>query len=168
MRAGILVCLVLAFSQANAGEPTFGPHRFEDFAAEVYTGPHAKPDFRHSAKRYRDFPTRLRAGAKGGPNFAGHWAIVGWGCGTGCIEYHMVDSVTGAIRPLPLEPEHDSVTVVIAHPNSRLLKAFWEDFPDRSSDFDAPPICHKVEIVLENETFRTLWSHRKKGACPYW
>jgi hypothetical protein len=168
MRAGFLVCLALVLSAAYAGEPAFGPHRFDAFAAEVYTGPRAKPDFKHSARRYRNFPTRLRAGAKGGPNFAGHWAIVGWGCGTGCIEYHMVDSITGAIRPLPFEAEHDSVPVVIAYPDSRLVKAFWDDFPDRSNDFAAPPICHMTEAVWEDDHFNILWSRRKKGSCPYY
>jgi hypothetical protein len=63
MRAGYLVSLCLALSAAQAGEPAFGPHRFDEFPAEVHTGPHAKPDFEHSAKKYWNFQTRLRQGA---------------------------------------------------------------------------------------------------------
>jgi hypothetical protein len=171
MRAGFLVCLSLVLSAAQAGEPKFGPHRFDEYPAEVYTGPRAKPDFEHSAKGYWNYRTRLREGAKEGPNFAGHWVIVGWGCGTGCIIFNMVDSVTGEIRPVPLGGEHSTVTRVLGSPNSRLLKAFWEDFPDRSKtsyDFDPPPTCRMKEIVLDGDTFKTLWSRSKKGEYPYW
>lgn len=170
MRAGLLVFLSLVLSAAQAGEPKFGPHRFDEFPAEVYTGPHAKPDFEHSAKGYRNFRTRLREGAKEGPNFAGHWVIVGWGCGTGCVQENMVNSITGEIRPLPLGGEHSSVTVVLSYPNSRLIKAFWEDFPDRSKDgydYDAPPICRMTELVLDGDEFKTLWKRSKKGECPW-
>jgi hypothetical protein len=46
------------------------------------------------AKRYR---TRIREGAAEGPNFAGHFTIVGWGCGTSCVQWAIVDAQTGAV-----------------------------------------------------------------------
>ena len=46
------------------------------------------------ATRYR---TRIREGAAEGPNFAGHFTIVGWGCGTSCVQWAVVDARTGAV-----------------------------------------------------------------------
>ena len=46
------------------------------------------------AKTYR---TMLRDGAKSGPNFAGQYTIVGWGCGTSCLDFAIVDARSGAV-----------------------------------------------------------------------
>ncbi|HJZ69124.1 MAG TPA: hypothetical protein VKF81_13445 [Blastocatellia bacterium] len=46
------------------------------------------------ARRYR---TVIREGAREGPNFAGHYTIVQWGCGAGCAQFAVVDAKTGAV-----------------------------------------------------------------------
>lgn len=65
------------------------------------------------ARKYR---TRIRRGAASeegfrrgfeyvetpGPNFAGHYRVVNWGCGSGCLMMVIVDLKTGAIYPPPL------------------------------------------------------------------
>ncbi|MFZ5867293.1 MAG: hypothetical protein ACOYXY_15520 [Thermodesulfobacteriota bacterium] len=55
----------------------------------------AKPDV--SKERARTYRTRLREGAAKGPNFAGHYTVVRWGCGTDCIEFAIVDVISGAV-----------------------------------------------------------------------
>ena len=45
----------------------------------------------------RSFRTRLSEGLRRGVNFAGHYALVGWGCGTGCISGAIVDTRTGNV-----------------------------------------------------------------------
>jgi len=45
----------------------------------------------------RPFRTRLSEGLRNGVNFAGHYALVGWGCGTGCISGAIVDTRTGKV-----------------------------------------------------------------------
>ena len=47
------------------------------------------------------YRTVLREGAKEGPNFAGHFTIVQWGCGTNCTQAAVVDANTGKIYQLP-------------------------------------------------------------------
>lgn len=47
----------------------------------------------------RRFRTRLQGALEGGPNFAGHLAIVTWGCGTQCISYAILDIRTGRLVP---------------------------------------------------------------------
>jgi hypothetical protein len=45
----------------------------------------------------RSFRTRLSEGLKGGVNFAGHYTLVGWGCGTGCISGAIIDARKGNV-----------------------------------------------------------------------
>jgi len=73
-----------------------GP-RFEAFSTA--TIPNLKPaevDLK-SHQRAREYRTKLREGAAEGPNFAGHFTVVGWGCGTSCVQWAIVDAVTGTV-----------------------------------------------------------------------
>jgi hypothetical protein len=76
--------------------------RFEEYpvADTSFAGVPAPADL-ESAPRAREFRTMLRLGAAEGPNFAGHYTIVTWGCGTECQEVAVVDARTGAVTFLP-------------------------------------------------------------------
>lgn len=81
--------------------PSDGP-RFEDYpAGEVYKGPVAP--VRLDSSRARMFRTRLREDSRTGPNFAGRYTVVIWGCGTGCAQMGVVDSKTGRVYFPPIE-----------------------------------------------------------------
>src|ERR1035438_1603912 len=43
----------------------------------------------------------MREGAAMGPNFAGHYTIVTWGCGSSCVSAVVVNANTGAVHRLP-------------------------------------------------------------------
>ncbi|APV50414.1 hypothetical protein BWI17_12340 [Betaproteobacteria bacterium GR16-43] len=43
------------------------------------------------------FRTVLEEGAKKGPNFAGHYTVVTWGCGARCLQLAIIDARTGAV-----------------------------------------------------------------------
>ena len=45
----------------------------------------------------RTYRTVLREGVANGPNFAGHYAVVGWGCGTSCLQFAIVDVRSGKV-----------------------------------------------------------------------
>jgi hypothetical protein len=45
----------------------------------------------------RTFRTRLSEAIRGGVNFAGHYVVAGWGCGTGCISGAIIDARTGNV-----------------------------------------------------------------------
>lgn len=51
----------------------------------------------------RFFRTKLREGARAGPNFADHLTVVTWGCGSGCQVNAIVDARDGRIYPQWLE-----------------------------------------------------------------
>lgn len=99
--------------------------RFEQFpATEPFRGRVAAPDFRSSAEG-RVFRTAIRAGARLGPDFAGHYTVVGWGCGTGCEAVAVVDANSGRIFFSPILGSIDNTNVAYdgpEGPNERLIK----------------------------------------------
>ncbi len=81
--------------------PSSAP-RFEDYPVrEIYKGRPAP--VRLDSKTARMFRTRLREGARSGPNFAGRYTVVIWGCGTGCAQMGVVDAPTGRVYFPPVE-----------------------------------------------------------------
>jgi hypothetical protein len=56
-----------------------------------------------STPKARRFRTVLREAAAKGPNFNGHYRVVHWGCGSNCIEWAVVDLVTGQVWFAPDE-----------------------------------------------------------------
>jgi hypothetical protein len=71
--------------------------RFEDYLATVhFQGSPAEVHIR-SAAYGTMFRTRLRKGAKAGPNFAGAFSIVMWGCGSSCQTAAVIDARTGLL-----------------------------------------------------------------------
>jgi hypothetical protein len=83
----ILACGILAQSKNP---------KFEDYSvSENFSGqPAAAKIFGRDARMYR---TRITEGAKSGPNFAGHYTIVKWGCGSDCLGFAIVNAKTGAV-----------------------------------------------------------------------
>jgi len=69
------------------------------------------------------FRTRLREAVEKGPNFAGRFTIASWGCGSGCVQYAIVDGRNGRVFFPPevrfvdmmrvAEPEHMSYEDVL-------------------------------------------------------
>ena len=68
--------------------------KFSDYAeTRVFRGTPAHPVL--TTSRQRTFRSKIRQAAAKGPNFAGHFTIAEWGCGSGCISVAIVDSITG-------------------------------------------------------------------------
>lgn len=71
--------------------------RFEDYPArDTFRGTPAPVDL-SSAEGARRFRTVLREGARKGPNFAGRYTYVQWGCGSPCQQFAIVDARTGRV-----------------------------------------------------------------------
>jgi len=76
--------------------------RFVDFPVrEVYRGRLAPVVL--DSKRARLFRTRLREDSRRGPNFAGRYTVVFWGCGTGCAQVAVVAARSGRVYWPPLD-----------------------------------------------------------------
>lgn len=72
-----------------------------------------------SHPRGLEFKTLITEAYKNGPNFAGHYTVVEWGCGTGCQNHVIVDNLTGNI----IENEIASNFGIEYRKGSRLLVA---------------------------------------------
>lgn len=71
--------------------------RFEDYPAKLYTGPVA-PVRWQADSRARMYRTVLKNAAKEQrPNFAGHFIVAQWGCGSSCIMNKIIDARTGKV-----------------------------------------------------------------------
>jgi hypothetical protein len=97
----ILWFMLALFAQtsptAPSGEqlPTFG-----DFPALAgFTGVPARPALQTPGQRL--FRTRISEAARNGPNFAGHYTIAEWGCGTSCVSVAVIDAETGSVQEGP-------------------------------------------------------------------
>ena len=94
--------------------------RFQDYpVTEAFTGAPAEPTF--ATTEQRRFRTRIRNGvSKGagvwngswkdpiksaGPNFAGHYYVIRWGCGSNCLMMAVVDAQNGKVHGPPLSGE---------------------------------------------------------------
>lgn len=99
--------------------------RFEQFpATEWFNGRVVPPDVK-SREGARMFRTAIRRGAKDGPNFAGHYTVVGWGCGAGCQAFALVDANSGKVYFPPNLATFDNNNVVYDGPegvDERLIK----------------------------------------------
>ena len=109
--------------------------QFERYkVTRIYKGKPAVPILR--TPKDREFRTRIRDGAKEGPNFAGHYTVIIIGCGTECASFVIVDAATGRVfsraqREYTCGPifELDSrllATDVCSPIPTKCNRAFWE------------------------------------------
>jgi hypothetical protein len=74
--------------------------RLEDF--QVSGTLKVKPaSVKLSSRRAREFRTMLRTNAEQGVNFAGHYVVVTWGCGSDCRSIAIIDARNGNVYFTP-------------------------------------------------------------------
>src|SRR6266436_5502287 len=124
----ILIWIFLAQnSTSEKKDPKFTDYPVE----EIYRGNPVPPNIiTAKSRRYR---TMIRDGASGKVQFSGHYTIAEWGCGTDCMEFAIVDSISGMVydefwisgfpadwwNDHPSDQDADRLKFV---PDSRLLK----------------------------------------------
>jgi hypothetical protein len=90
----LLTALFLALgSTVLAQSPT---PAFTEYAVKVEKPGNVRVNLR-SHKDARMFRTNLRNAAKEGVNFAGHYILTTWGCGTNCSESAIIDARNGRV-----------------------------------------------------------------------
>ena len=105
--------------------PEAATSAFALYAAEPYRGPIRLPDFSGRDREYAAFQSRILAGAKAGPNFAGYLAMVEIGCGSSCRIVPTVDLQTGRVIKFPLGGEDYNSLSIKYQVGSRLVSARW-------------------------------------------
>jgi hypothetical protein len=88
----LLFCLA-ASAQNNV--PKFDKFRVQ----ETFSGKPAAPQLKRP--KDREYRTKIETEAEQGPNFAGHYRVAVWGCGSSCVQGALIDSKTGQIFDLP-------------------------------------------------------------------
>jgi hypothetical protein len=74
--------------------------KFERFRVkETVLGKPALPVLRRA--KDQEYRTMIQTAAEKGPNFAGHYTIATWGCGSSCLQGALIDEKTGDIFDLP-------------------------------------------------------------------
>ncbi len=106
---GIFACALLGtvatgvpVSAAQCADELYGladimdAPRFEDYTvpAEKLDRP-ANPVL--ATRDAREFRTMLRQAAVKGPNFAGHFTVAVWGCGSACTDFGIIDVKSGRV-----------------------------------------------------------------------
>lgn len=96
-RAIFLFSLLLFFNYSSLAQERIP--KFKDYpVTTVYRGKNAPLILNRET---RTFKTRLREALKGRPNFAGHYILTTWGCGTGCQLGAIIDARSGRAHWLP-------------------------------------------------------------------
>ena len=126
LRIVLLTTLVLTFCPsgfAQGGIPAFG-----DYPATVERANNVRVNLK-SHKNANRFRTNLRNAAKESVNFAGHYILTNWGCGTNCSVSAIIDARNGRVYfPDQLEGAGfgfcelpDETEPIVYKSNSRLL-----------------------------------------------
>jgi hypothetical protein len=109
MRSLVSIILALTAIVAGASAGDEQAPRYQDFAVtNVFKGKPAAVDL-SSHPEARSYRTELRRQAAEGPNFARHYKLAIWGCGSSCQQFAIVDSQTGRVY---FPPELPYVTYV--------------------------------------------------------
>ncbi len=122
----LLTALLSAFSLtgfAQSETPTF-----TQYAVKVEKTKNVRVNLK-SHKNANMFRTNLRNAAKEGVNFAGHYILTTWGCGTNCTQSAIIDARNGNVFfPDELEGAGfgfcelpDETEPIVAQADSRLL-----------------------------------------------
>ena len=101
-----------------------------------------------------EFRTRLIEGAKKGPNFAGHYTVVTWGCGTNCAVVAIVDAKTGIVHFAPF--------ILNVGGKFKIDSNLFIVNPPRAIDGEFPEMFHTAYYKWENNRFMLLWSTEEK------
>src|SRR6266478_4202549 len=96
MRLFMLIMFAgLSLSRLAGAELPYSKYPYAKYPARHYKGKLATP--RLITPTQREFRTVIRRGAVKGPNFAGHYTVAEWGCGSNCVVYAVIDAITGAV-----------------------------------------------------------------------
>ncbi|HYX72693.1 MAG TPA: hypothetical protein VE732_07980 [Nitrososphaera sp.] len=122
----LLMALFLAFGSVGFAQST--TPTFTQYAARVERIKSVKVNLR-SHKNAKTFRTNLRNAAREAVNFAGHYILTTWGCGTNCSQSAIIDARNGRVFfPDQLEGAGfgfcelpDDTEPIVYKANSRLL-----------------------------------------------
>jgi hypothetical protein len=133
------------------------PYKFSAFEVPVFRGKLAPPNFKTDTAAWL-YRTQIREQCKSeGINFAGHFTIVKWGCGSNCLDMAIVDRINGKISYSKVLTSNDEPFYTIAYQkNSNIV--IMDDW--LMNDYKGYIFCSEVWDLItakwENTKFRVL------------
>ncbi|YCI06388.1 hypothetical protein M1D34_30825 (plasmid) [Ensifer sp. D2-11] len=115
----------------------------------IYNGPINAPYFTDASAR--NFQTRISEGMAGGPNFAGEYAVIQVGCGTGCSIAYLASVRTGEVSRIPIDDEAAQYLDLKYQIDSRLLVT--------QSARGAASKCHMQFFTMDDGEWISLLEH---------
>ena len=102
-------------------------YKFSSFNTPVYKGILAKPNFKTDPPALQ-FRTQIKNQCRSdGVNFAGHFTLTHWGCGSNCEEIAIVDRINGKIYYSNLISLSNSIfyEVKYKHDSKMIVMNYW-------------------------------------------
>jgi hypothetical protein len=163
IKFALLTALFVAFSLIGFAQST--TPTFTQYAAKVENIKNARVNLK-SHKNANMFRTNLRNAAKEGVNFAGHYILTTWGCGTNCSQSAIIDARNGRVFfPSELEGAGfgfcelpDDAEPIVAQANSRLL--ILNGFKGGDLNVDNAP-CGVYYLEWTGRNFRQVKFEKK-------
>ncbi|WP_454872264.1 hypothetical protein [Paraburkholderia xenovorans] len=90
--------ILAALSSLSHAEPL---PKFENCSVPVESKQATVPRLKFADAPARKYRTVIRDAASQPVNFAGHYVLATWGCGSGCIMAAAIDSKSGRVNSLP-------------------------------------------------------------------
>lgn len=140
----VLIATILAMA-ATAVQAAQKPP-FSDYPARIiYRGPVIYPDFHGRDRDANLYRTRIKDGIRNGATFAGKYAVITFGCGTGCVAGYVVDVSNGYVHNLPLYGEPYQGLDYTFQVDSTLINARWYDMESEQ--------CIVQSFNLKNDSY---------------
>ena len=124
----LLIAVIPCYAQTR-------PPGFDAYTVEPAFPRHSARVQINSGPDTRCFRTMLRVTVRSGQRFAGHYAILNWGCGTECTRIGIVDLRTGKAY---VSPFGIGIINLQVRPNSKLMIANSPEWIQATYG-DAPP-----------------------------
>lgn len=164
MKIVLLTALFLALSSIGFAQST--TPTFTQYAVKVQKIKNVRVNLK-SHKNANMFRTNLRNAAKEGVNFAGHYILTTWGCGTNCSQSAIIDARNGRVFfPDQLEGAGfgfcelpDDTEPIVSQAGSRLLILSGFKGGDLSVD-NAP--CGVYYLEWTGTNFKQVKFEQKK------
>ncbi|NHN24694.1 hypothetical protein FIA58_003310 [Flavobacterium jejuense] len=95
-RDDVIIAEKISFNEVEIYRKNNPKTFFEDYKVAIYKGKLSEPDFSTNLQAKR-FKTNIKKECANGINFAGHYTLITWGCGSPCQSGVLVDRKTGKI-----------------------------------------------------------------------
>lgn len=132
-------------------------YEFSQFPVTVYKGKLAKPDFK-TDKAALMFRTQIRNQCKSeGVNFAGHYTITMWGCGSDCQTVAIIDRLNGKIYYSNISGINNIIACILkCKADSRMLILNSALLEGHKGYVRCSTICELINIEWTNNKARRL------------